>query len=78
MLDYTARLDQKEKQEIIEYHAFTDERDEYRETYELAMEDIEYWRDEGYGNFRIYEQIRDSEGLLIKEDCIFSEGEFPW
>lgn len=61
------------------YHVFTDERDEWVNTLKQAKLIVNEWKEEGYINFRIYEETSeyniDDE---VQEDCIYSEGNFPW
>lgn len=64
---------------VTSYHAFTDEKDEYTATLEQAKSIINEWRDEGYVNLRIYELTSDDTlDDEVNEDCIFSEGNYPW
>ena len=73
------------------YHAFTDNKDvnfnvvnqEGGEALRLAKEKIKEWKSSGETRLRIYEVIEieshiDDSIDLVKEDCVFSEGEYPY
>lgn len=61
---------------IVEFHAFTDGRDEYLADYDDALLCIARWRNEGLQNLRIWTFVSDDYGGN-DEDCVFSEGDFP-
>jgi hypothetical protein len=63
---------------IVYYHAFTDGKDEYFETYEKAWKCCVQWRSEGYGDLRIYELYDYADSGVVEDgDCLYSRGNFP-
>lgn len=73
------------------YHVFTDNEDQYFDILELGQENaeveayaqMEKWKAEGAENLRIYivdehEDYRDGHIETILEDCIYSEGNYPY
>jgi hypothetical protein len=62
----------------VMYHIFTDNRDEYIEDKDKALELAkEWWKD--YGCVRVYEQTEwdEEDGIFADGDCIYRKGAFP-
>lgn len=63
---------------ITTYHAFTDERDDWFNSLDEAEKCVNEWRKEGFQNLRIYVEESEPGGDMVNEDCVYSEGGFPW
>lgn len=64
--------------QVLQYHVFSHEVDEYFHGYEKAKECFDNFV-KWHGCARLYvdeQQLKD--GTLIQEDCLLSHGEFPW
>lgn len=73
------------------FHVFTDNEDQYFDILTLGMENaeieayaqMEKWKAEGAENLRIYivdeqEDYRDGNIETFVEDCVYSEGNYPY
>jgi hypothetical protein len=62
----------------IVFHAFTDKKDEYLNTYKDAKEVLETWKKEGYENLRLWTMEDNGPGSdPIDLDCLIQIGDFP-
>jgi len=67
----------------LEYHVFTNNRDEWFDHYEDALALFKEWSKE-FGCARLYEEIRqksdlpEQDGELLNENCLKSYGQWPY
>ena len=63
----------------VQYHCFTNERDEYVLTLKEAKIIIKAWRKEGFTNYRVYRDTEwnENDGTFEDGDCIISVGAWP-
>lgn len=67
----------------ILYHVFTDNFDDWTETYKEALNIIKNLKADGYENLRIYKELYETKKnyedspMVCDEECIYSKGAWP-
>lgn len=80
--DHSAERSVAEGDEIIDYHVFCDNKDEYTKSFDEAKAQFMQWHGQGEKNIRLFEFVYANEEArqddeVQYEDCIMAVGQYP-